>query len=73
MSLLVPPTKISTNDHRKLSRGELQLISIARAILKQPRIVFLDEPTSTVDSETEENVQRSLERLCRGRTTFVVA
>jgi ABC-type multidrug transport system ATPase subunit len=57
----------------KLSGGELQRIAIARVILKNPKIVLLDEATSAVDSETEAKIQGALEKLTRGRTTFTVA
>ncbi|KAL7921764.1 half-sized ABC transporter [Trichoderma austrokoningii] len=57
----------------KISGGELQRLAIARAILKQPDIVVLDEATSAVDTETEQHIQKSLVRLCQGRTTLVVA
>jgi ATP-binding cassette subfamily B protein len=57
----------------RLSLGERQRLAIARAILKQPRILVLDEATSALDAETEALVQAALERLVRGRTTFVVA
>ena len=57
----------------KLSGGELQRIAIARAILKDPKIILLDEATSSVDSETEGKIQEALNRLAKGRTTFVVA
>lgn len=57
----------------KLSGGELQRVAIARAILKQPDIVLLDEATSAVDTETEQQIQSSLAKLCQGRTTLVVA
>jgi ABC-type transport system involved in Fe-S cluster assembly fused permease/ATPase subunit len=57
----------------KLSGGELQRLAIARAILKQPDIVILDEATSAVDTDTEQQIQASLKTLCRGRTTFIVA
>ena len=57
----------------KLSGGELQRIAIARAILKSPSIVLLDEATSSVDTETEQKIQGALRTLCRDRTTFVVA
>ncbi|KAI2462942.1 hypothetical protein F4781DRAFT_156709 [Annulohypoxylon bovei var. microspora] len=57
----------------KLSGGELQRIAIARAILKQPEIVLLDEATSSVDTDTEQKIQDGLRALCQGRTTFIVA
>lgn len=57
----------------KLSGGELQRVAIARAILKKPAVVLLDEATSAVDTETEQNIQDALRVLCKGRTTFVVA
>ncbi|KXJ91797.1 hypothetical protein Micbo1qcDRAFT_203846 [Microdochium bolleyi] len=57
----------------KLSGGELQRIAIARAILKRPDIVLLDEATSSVDTDTEQKIQNGLQALCEGRTTFIVA
>ena len=57
----------------QVSSGERQRLAIARARLKKPRIVVLDEATSSVDTETEVKIQEALERLIRGRTTFAIA
>ena len=57
----------------KLSGGEKQRLSIARAFLKKSKIILLDEATSSLDSETEEKIQKALGRLTLNKTTIVIA
>ena len=57
----------------KLSGGQRQRVAIARAILADPRLLILDEATSSLDSESESLIQDGLKALCQGRTTFVIA
>src|SRR5262249_32787547 len=57
----------------KLSGGQRQRLALARAFLKNSRIVILDEATSAIDSESENLIHESMERLMRGRTVFLIA
>ena len=57
----------------RLSTGEKQLISFARAILHNPRLFVLDEATSSVDTETEQDIQQAIEKTLAGRTSFIIA
>ena len=56
-----------------VSQGQKQLLTIARAILADPKILILDEATSSVDTRTEERIQRAMDNLMRGRTSFIIA
>ncbi len=57
----------------RLSTGQKQLLSFARAVLKAPQLLVMDEATSSIDTETEAKIQRGLERVLAGRTSFVIA
>ena len=65
-------TNIGEDGHR-LSGGQRQRIAIARAVLKDSPVLVLDEATSNVDNETEASLQRSIEKISRGRTTLIIA
>jgi len=56
-----------------LSMGQRQLLSFARALLADPRILILDEATASIDTETEQKIQKALKRLLEGRTSFIIA
>ncbi len=60
-------------DSSAISQGQKQLLTIARAFLKDPRILILDEATSSVDTRTEQLIQESMEQLRKGRTAFTIA
>ena len=57
----------------RLSAGQRQLISFARALLADPKILILDEATSSIDTETELLLQQGLQELLKGRTSFIIA
>ena len=57
----------------RLSTGEQQLISFARAVLADPAIFVLDEATSSIDTQTEQLIQQAIEHLLQGRTSFLIA
>lgn len=62
-----------TNDGEGLSTGQRQLLNIARAAVANPKILILDEATSSIDTRTERLVEKGMDRLMEGRTTFVIA
>lgn len=61
------------NDGGNLSQGQRQLLNIARASVARPSILILDEATSSIDTRTEQTIQEGMDRLMRGRTSFVIA
>ena len=64
---------ILTEDSSNLSQGQKQLLTIARAILSDPSVLILDEATSSVDTRTEVEIQKAMNNLMKGRTSFVIA
>ena len=62
-----------TEDGANLSQGQRQLLTIARAIVANPKVLILDEATSSVDTKTEQNIQVAMSELMKGRTSFVIA
>ena len=64
---------VLTGDGGNLSQGQRQLLSIARAAIADPPVLILDEATSSIDTRTERIVQEGMDRLMKGRTTFVIA
>ncbi len=62
-----------SEDASNISQGQKQLLTIARAILADPKILILDEATSNVDTRTEMNIQKAMNKLMAGRTSFVIA
>lgn len=64
---------ILTEDSKNISQGQKQLLTIARAILSDPKILILDEATSSVDTRTEVLIQRAMDNLIKDRTSFIIA
>ncbi len=64
---------VLTGDGANLSQGQRQLIAIARAAVADPPVLILDEATSSIDTRTEQLMQEGMDRLMKGRTTFVIA
>lgn len=64
---------VLNEDATNVSQGQKQLLTIARALLADNRLMILDEATSSVDTRTEERIQKAMDRLMEGRTSFVIA
>ena len=64
---------ILNEESSNISAGQKQLMTIARAILADPKVLILDEATSSVDTRTEQRIQSAMDRLMKGRTSFVIA
>ena len=64
---------VINEESNNISQGQKQLLTIARAILADPKILILDEATSSVDTRTEERIQMAMDNLMQGRTSFIIA
>lgn len=64
---------VLNEESSNVSQGQKQLLTIARAILSDPKILILDEATSSVDTRTEILIQKAMDQLMKGRTSFVIA
>ncbi|MST61909.1 ABC transporter ATP-binding protein [Peptostreptococcus anaerobius] len=64
---------VLSEDTKNISQGQKQLLTIARAILSNPKILILDEATSSVDTRTEQMIQRAMDNLVKNRTSFIIA
>ena len=73
MSLKDGYDTVLTDDGVNISKGQKQLLTIARAMLSEARMLILDEATSNVDSNTEQKIQKAMMELCKGKTTFIIA
>ena len=62
-----------TSNGSNLSQGQRQLLSIARAVLADPKILILDEATSSIDTRTEMHIQKAMISLMKGKTSFIIA
>lgn len=73
MSLSHGYDTVLTDDGVNISKGQKQLLTIARAMLSKTRMLILDEATSNVDSNTEQKIQKAMMKLCENKTTFIIA
>jgi len=64
---------VINEEANNISQGQKQLLTIARAILSDPKILILDEATSSVDTRTEQLIQKAMDNLMHGRTSFIIA
>ena len=64
---------VLNEEANNVSQGEKQLLTIARAILSDPKVLIFDEATSSVDTRTELLIQKAMEKLMEGRTSFIIA